>query len=98
LAKDKAVIKRMFFTSGDFDGSGGNALWSSGSGAPEAVPRKGVVFWKRFSAAALACQYKGWDWLICRAGCDYYGSLIGVAICLASAKKIGSWGKDYWDI
>jgi hypothetical protein len=33
LAKNRAVMKRMFFTSGDFDGSGGNALWSSGSGA-----------------------------------------------------------------
>jgi hypothetical protein len=33
LAKDRAVTKRMFFILGDSDGSGGNALWSSGSGA-----------------------------------------------------------------
>jgi hypothetical protein len=33
LAKNRAVIKRMFFISGDFDGSGGNALWFSESGA-----------------------------------------------------------------
>jgi hypothetical protein len=33
LAKDRAVTKRMFFISGDSDGSGGNALWFSGSGA-----------------------------------------------------------------
>jgi hypothetical protein len=33
LAKDKAVTKRMFFTSGDSDNNGGNALWFSGSGA-----------------------------------------------------------------
>jgi hypothetical protein len=33
LAKDRAVTKRMFFTSGDSNGNSGNALWSSGSGA-----------------------------------------------------------------
>jgi hypothetical protein len=44
LAKDKAVTKRMFFTSGDSDGSGGNALWSSGSGAA----KKGCFFGRSF--------------------------------------------------
>jgi hypothetical protein len=44
LAKDKAVIKRMFFTSGDSDGSGGNALWFSGSDAA----KRGYFFNKGF--------------------------------------------------
>jgi hypothetical protein len=44
LAKNRAVIKRMFFTSGDSDGSGGNALWSSGSGAAKG----GCFFGKGF--------------------------------------------------
>jgi hypothetical protein len=34
----------MFFISGDFDGSGGNALWSSGSGAA----KRGCFFGKGF--------------------------------------------------
>jgi hypothetical protein len=44
LAKNRAVTKRMFFTSGDFDGNGGNALWFSGSGAA----RGGYFFGKGF--------------------------------------------------
>jgi hypothetical protein len=44
LAKDRAVTKRMFFTSGDSDDSGGNALWSSGSGAAKG----GYFFGKGF--------------------------------------------------
>jgi hypothetical protein len=44
LAKNRAVIKRIFFTSGDSDNSGGNALWFSGSGAA----RGGCFFSKGF--------------------------------------------------
>jgi hypothetical protein len=44
LAKDRAVIKRMFFTSGDSDDSYGNALWFSGSGAA----RGGCFFGRGF--------------------------------------------------
>jgi hypothetical protein len=45
LAKDRAVRKRMFFTSGDSDNNGSNALWSSGSGAAKG----GCFFGKGFS-------------------------------------------------
>jgi hypothetical protein len=44
LAKDRAVTKRMFFTSCDSDGNGGNALWSSGSDAAKG----GYFFGKGF--------------------------------------------------
>jgi hypothetical protein len=44
LAKNRAIIKRMFFTSGDFDGNDGNALWFSGSGAAKG----GCFFGKGF--------------------------------------------------
>jgi hypothetical protein len=44
LAKDRIITKRMSFISGDFDGSGGNALWFSGSDAA----KKGCFFGKGF--------------------------------------------------
>jgi hypothetical protein len=44
LAKDKVVIKWMFFISGDSDGNSGNARWFSGSGAA----RGGYFFGKGF--------------------------------------------------
>jgi hypothetical protein len=45
LAKDRVVIKRMFFILGDSDGNGGNALWFFGSGAAKG----GCFFGKGFS-------------------------------------------------
>jgi hypothetical protein len=44
LAKDRAITKRMFFISGDSDGSNGNALWFSGSGAA----KRGCFFGRGF--------------------------------------------------
>jgi hypothetical protein len=44
LGKEQGYNKADFFTSGDFDDSGGNALWSSGSGAA----RGGCFFGRGF--------------------------------------------------
>jgi hypothetical protein len=60
LAKNRAVMKRMFFTSGDSDGNDGNALWFSGSGAT----RGGCFFGKGFPRRRWPTNIKiGTGWL-----------------------------------
>jgi hypothetical protein len=66
------TIKRMFFISGDSDGSGGNALWSSRSGAA----RGGCFFGKGFPRRRWPANIK--------VGIDRFSGLVAIIMARES--------------